>query len=142
MTRVDVKQGVLEVHLKERSIVYVFPQSDRGQEEIDLPQSAPVVVNPETVIEAIQDFLDHGVDEGDRSGPWKKFEQDVKLARENGVSFSSLSNDLDLILAEVSRGLEGAKIGSVSKRFETIKGLILDIAEDTWTSPNSQVIKP
>ncbi|GEM_PF-5568674 len=127
----------LHLNVPKGSTVFVFPGRKKEGHVISLlPDKAPQIFDPQAIMEAVQDFLDHGPgDDSERGGPWKKIEKQTISARESGIDYQDLMNDIDLNLAEMRKHVPGATIGSTSKSLITAVNVIKGIVEEAWTDP-------
>ena len=126
----------LHLNVPKGSTVFVFPgRKNEGHVISLLPDKAPQIFDPQAIMGAVQDFLDQGLDDTGRSGPWKKIERQTKTARASGADYQDLINDIDLNLAEMSKHVPGATIGSTSKSLIAAVNVIKGIVEEAWTDP-------
>lgn len=135
MTRIEIgEQGVL-LDVK-NSTILVLPGPKKSAQPIHKVPEMQIqeVVGSEILRRAVQDHLDLGSDDIDQEAGLSRLENQLRLAR-HVFTFEDFQGLVDKVTSEMSRDLEGSRIGSVSTRLRSATDFIKRRAEEIWTDP-------
>lgn len=134
--RIEAHQA-LQLTLPERSTIIVISPVEGRVDPKDVAKRYPVepAIEPARVRSLIQDYSQFGQEDIDTNGNLAKIRLSMEQACARGFSIEELKQDIETILAETRNNLEGRKIGHPPKFLADVKSLLMEIAEDVWTTP-------
>lgn len=92
------------------------------------------VVESEILRRVFQDHMNLGAEDIDQEAGSSRLEAHLRLARHE-FTYKEFSNQVNREVSEMSRDLEGSKIGSVSNKLRSAADYVLTRAEEIWTDP-------
>lgn len=136
--RIEAHQS-MQLTLPEGSTVIVIPQKGGRVDPKDVAKRYPVepTIEPVRIRSIIQDYIQFGPEEIDINGNFTAIRILMEQACARGFTIKELEQDIETVLAETRNKLEGRKMGYSPTLIADVKSLLMETAEDVWTTPQN-----